>query len=245
MMSEEEFEEGEACNSAAGTKGVKYLSVKASIKEDLQAIFELQKEVGQAVWSLHKLIASLHAGAGATQSAFVQAHTDLAELIDRLSERQDSLQQKLEDLTELTEDHLSSVSEFHKEFGEYRKTLHGNWDRINVAIDTVLKANGVDLKTLAQPNQEILVELRDAKVRRERWVNAIIGGVVGLISTSILGLYARTVALDQAETHESTRVILKKIEEIADAVKKSQTTLNDHIEQEEKTVSRRNRQKFP
>lgn len=219
-----EFEREQQADSSAGIKGVKYLSVRASIKEDLQAIFELEKEVGQAVWSLHKLTSLLSTGVGQHKVEFAQAHTDLTELMDLLSERQVSLQKKLDDVTELTDEHLSSldeaVSEFAKSFQEQRETLEKNWDRINAAIDAVLHSNGIDPRTLVQPNPEILIELRDAKVRRERWANGIIGAVVGLISTAILGIYARTVTVEQATTQAATKEILVEIKAIADSVKR-------------------------
>lgn len=244
MEDDEEFgHDAETDAGVSGTRGVRYLSVKASIKEDLQAIFELQKEVGQAIWSLHKLIAAVNIGSGAHQTAFVQANSDLAELLERLAERQDSLQAKLEEVTELTESHLATIhgeiEKVSEEFNKHRVTLSNNWERINAAIDTILTANGVDPRTLVQPNREILDELRGQKTRRERWVNAIIGAAVGVISTAILGFYARSVSTAQAETHESTKEILKEIQTIADSVKKSQSELDQHIANEDKEVRAR------
>ena len=216
-----------------GVKGVRYLSVKNSIKEDLQAIFELQKEVGQAIWTLHKLTASLNVGANAHNTAFVQAHEGLSEVLDSLTKRQDALQQRLNEVSGLSKDSIEALGtdfvELKNNFSTHQQLWSAELERITVAVDAVLQSHGYDPRTLAQRDPELTKELQRMKSVRERWMNAIIGTVVSLIAAGLLALYASTVTSGQQETHTATKEILKEMKNIADNVKKQQEALDSHI----------------
>ena len=130
-------------SAARRPEDMKYLPGRASIKDDLQAIFEMEKQIGSAVFKLHQLVNQVQSSvkSGVTSKEYQDG---LEEVTDTMMENNAGFKAQLEDIrsvTDLLSDHLTRVD--------------ADWGRIQKAANVTLKSHGVDPATLAEESDAL------------------------------------------------------------------------------------------
>ena len=205
-------EEDESPSTAQDISGrtPRFLPGKASIKDDLQQVYEMEKEIGSAVFRLHRLLHQVQV----TTSTSVKSH--------ELEEALESITATLTQQQTVLQGTLSELSKAAEEQSEHNTRVEEDWTRIQTAASVILKDHGYDPRTLAEPAEEVK--------RLGRWLNHLqtifVGIIVTLLSTWILSSYSKALLADQKAANEG---LIKETKELADVVKRQQQELNDHI----------------
>ena len=199
-------EAGQPKRPLMGKRTGRYLPVSGSVKDDLQEIYELQKEIGVLAVNIHKLLGSL---------------------MTNVHEEQECIRKEIEVLTHAGAKFKEKMDELLK-YAEDGSAVDGRvteaWKPILVAVNAVLEANGYDPNTLARRDQETARILRGQEKRREMWVHAIISTFVGLLSTIGLWMYSKSLASNQVETNQSVVEVLKRLKK-----ETPEHSMNDHV----------------
>ena len=201
-------------------QGVQFLPGRASIKDDLQAIFEMEKQIGAAVFQLHRVVHQIQA----TSATAVQLE-DLENCLGKLTEMFTAHHETLRDrLIEMKESALI-----------HQEKVEGDWARIQRAAGVILKNHGIDPTTLAEESE---------KVRTlGRWISYLqmigLGIVITFISTWIVSSFSKALLADQKAVNEQLQQDLKQtnqeIKQITELVKRQQNELIAHIKRDKQT----------
>jgi sensor domain CHASE-containing protein len=87
------------------------------------------------------------------------------------------------------------------------------------------------VNTLQAPNTELLEEVRGAKLRRERIVNALIGAVVAIVANVIIWAYAQSI---RVESQDANKLIIEKLDKQHENIKSLENELKVHAKIEDK-----------
>lgn len=223
----------------------RYLSVKASIKEDLQEIFELQKEIGSAVYSVHRLTSLLNSSASAHYTASADNSVEVAALVAELQSQQQAIQHHLSEVNAtvidrlnavnlIIQDRLNRIGDFTDAFSEHQEKVDRDWARIQRASEVTLKFHGVDPHTLADRDET----LKSFGKFMDRTGSAIVSLLISTLFSTFIWLYTKTVVATNQEAAAATKAELAEIKAIADSVKKQTELLNAHMAEESKKRSK-------
>ncbi len=195
-------------------RAARYLSGSDSVKDDLQEVYELLKEIGYISFQTHTLMGSL---SQTMESATLNGCGNRT-VIRNIQEEQQELQQEAERIGQIG-DVVKEKTEQLLEYAETNAELLGriteSWKAITVAIGASLEANGYDPQTLARRDIETARILRAQEKRREMWLHAIISTFVGVVSTIGLWAYSKSLASNQVETNQAIVEVLKLLKKEA------------------------------
>lgn len=200
----------EISEPSARSTATRFLPGKASIKDDLQQIYEMEKTIGSIVYKLHTALSHLQATAsvGARSS-------DVTDAVEKILEELDAQHKAL-----LAR--MDTVDTAHNALATHDQKVQKDWDRLLLAADSVLTDHGYDLKTLAAPAAEVK--------RLGHWMNIIsalaLGVIITLVSTWIMSSFSKSLLEEQ---NAANKVLIQKTQEAIDLMKKQQQELDAHI----------------
>lgn len=197
----EMYEEENQPRRLTGKRSVRFLPISASVKEDLQEIYELQKEIGSVVFKIHRFLDGIKETADENN----QNISDLKKSNDELLEQLENF----EHVGERIKQKLDKLLEYAETSSDLQEKLTDNWKSIQIAINATLEANGYDPNTLMRKDMEFKKAMAAQEKRREHWSQALISAMVGILSTVVLWAYGKAVSANQAETHQAIMEVLK------------------------------------
>lgn len=183
--------------------GLKHLPPSASTKDSLQALYEMQREIGSSMFELRRM-ASLLTSMTSSQKD-ITAHTS-AELQAILAESQEIMRQiqtttqRLGDLIpeqikqiELQiHEKLDNFTEFTEAATEHQERVAERWPALMLAIEGLLDHFGYDSRTLSKKDTAAREILEAQERRRIRIWNAVVSAVVGIAAATLLNLLVWT-----------------------------------------------------
>ena len=211
----EEENEMEESRLGSGKRGMRFLPLAASVKEDLQEIYELQKEIGSASFKIHTILSSFKESmdsAGSTMESIKEGQDELQQEVDKLAHAGARIKEKLE---EMITERLDQLIDYAESSAEFHNKVADSWKAITIAVNATLEANGYDPQTLARRDLEVVRAFKEQEKRRERWSHAVISSFVGVLSTIMLWAYGRAMATNQAETNQAVIEALKVLKKDA------------------------------
>ena len=196
------------------------LSLNNSIKQDLQEIFEMQKEIGAAVYSLHKVAASynllLTKHDEIIQGALDDAQEEYKEQLQIIKSRLDDLQKSIVDKTDSLSSNMSGKM---RSVSEVQDLINKDWIRIKKVMDIVLKNNGYDPVTLAEHPES---------VKKLNWLfDKFSSVIVSLIISGLLSLLM--IGQNRSSESKMLEISTKTIQ----TLETMQKELKAHIETEQ------------
>lgn len=212
MTSQSHYEDEQAGGHEASGRNmpVRFLPGKATIKDDLQAVFEMEKEIGSMVFRVHKLLGQVLATTG--DSAKSEEIADaLQTLLQALADHHANIQRNLDSLKDSAE-----------EITTHNQKVDDDWMRIQMAANVTLRSHGIDPRTLAEESESVK--------KLSKWLSygqmIIVGIIVTFFSTWIMSSYSKSLLTDQKAANEE---LLKETKQVVEMVKKQQQELSDHI----------------
>lgn len=200
-------------------QATRFLPGKASIKDDLQQVYEMEKEIGSAVFRLHRLLNQVHV-ATSTVAKTHEMEEAIKSVMDKLTEYHDVLQGRLDAIKTANDSQHT-----------HNARVEDDWEKLLTAANIILKTNGVDPKTLAEQPEEVK--------RLGRWLNhiqsVVVGIIITLLSAWIMSAYSKSLLSDQKAANDA---LVKEVTAAVELVKKQQQELNDHVATEKKARGR-------
>ena len=173
-----------------------------TISAGIQHIYECQKEVGSAVFALHRLVHKIQTTLSTT--------TTTKEMEEGLAD----IMKTLEGVKVCTDT-----------FAAHRERVEADWLRIQKASNLILREHGVDTTTLADESES------SKRLGRWLSALQILGlgVVVTLASSWVLNNLSRTLVADHKQTGER---LVEVVRELSEDNKKQREELKAHIERE-------------
>lgn len=194
-----------------------YLSGQASVKDDLQAIFSLNREIGTAVYTVLKHLELIRHTLDEEVPDSNRAVTAELEAVGRSL---DSLQKDQETILKKLESHETAskvMMEYHKDLGETEAVNHEHFDRI---VKIIYTRNGYDEKGNKIP---------EAILKIERWSKLLHSAFWSFVTTSILsGIFYMFAKAREEATVERTKAMVEVLDRAKDAIEKQQKALEEH-----------------
>lgn len=192
--------------------GASYLSGQASVKDDLQAIYSLNREIGAAVFTVLKHLETLK---GTLTEEVPESYAHISDQLDRVSHSIEQLKKEhlaiserleaLDDLRQSAED----MGEFHKELEDIEARRQEHLDRV---IKIVYANNGYDEKGNKIP---------EAIMRFDRWSKIIHNSFWSFITTLIMtGVFYLVVKGREEVSAEKTKATIELIEKTKELLNK-------------------------
>ena len=202
-------------------QGAAYLSGSATIKDDLQAIYTLNKEIGAAVWTVFTHLESLKV---VLTKQVPESYNEVGVKLEALSRTLELIKNEHTALSKRMEvlDSLKTTAQSNADMLEDQETLQN--DR-QVHFDKIIKiiyaANGYD---------ESGVKIPEAIMRFDRWSKIIHNAFWSFIVTAMMsGIFYMYAKGREAAAEEKTKAVLELIEKTKAAMDKNKA---DETEQE-------------
>lgn len=202
-------------------QGAAYLSGSASIKDDLQAIYTLNKEIGAAVWTVFTHLESLKV---VLTKQVPESYNEVGAKLEQLLRTLDTLKTEHATLSKRMEalDSLKTTAQSNAAMLEDQEQLQAerqvHFDKI---IRIIYAANGYD---------ESGVKIPEAIMRFDRWSKIVHNAFWSFIVTAMMsGIFYLYVKGREAASEEKTKAVIELIEKTKQHIDRSK---NDSEEQE-------------
>jgi len=205
-----------------------YLSGSASVKDDLQAIYTLNKEIGAALWTV---LTHLEALKSTLTGLIPEFHVDVNAKLEDISRSLDALKNEHVNLSKRLEtlDALKTSLQSNSSMLEDQELLQS--DR-QVHFDKIVKilytTNGYD---------ENGVRIPEAIMRFDRWSKILHNAFWSFVVTAVLSgiFYSYAKGREQA-SEEKAKAIIDLIEKTKEVINNTKTN-NDEQERRDKIVA--------
>ena len=218
-MSEELFDDEEISSEGGKQSGTRYLPSKTTIKDDLQEIYDTERQIGSAVFKLHQLIAQV--------GEMLSKKADSEEL----SEGLEDLNLYLETNSKTVQESLSEIKAAADVFTSHLAKIDNDWIRVQRATNETLKSHGIDPTTLAEESDKIK--------KLGRWMSVIqmvgVSLVVSVVSAIIMSTVSKTIISDQKLINDQ---LLQQNQQILLQNQQIQRILDDHMADDERRYQR-------
>lgn len=209
-MSEELFDDEETSSENGKKSGPRYLPSKTTIKDDLQEIYDTERQIGSAVFKLHQLIGQVQETLGKKADS------------EEVSEGLEDLNLYLETNSKAVQDRLAEIKAAADVFTNHLAKIDNDWLRVQRATNETLKSHGIDPQTLAEESDKIK--------KLGRWMTAIqmigVSVIVTLISAWIMSSVSKTIVTDQKAINDQ---LLQQNQQILLQNKEIQRILDEHM----------------
>ena len=219
-MSEELFDDEETTESGKKS-GPRFLPSKTTIKDDLQEIYDTERQIGSAVFKLHQLIGQVQETLGKKADS------------EEVSEGLEDLNLYLETNSKAVQDRLTEIKAAADVFTNHLVKIDNDWLRVQRATNETLKSHGIDPQTLAEESDKIK--------KLGRWMTAIqmvgVSIIVTLISAWIMSSVSKTIVTDQKAVNDQ---LLQQNQQILLQNQQLERTMEEHILLDEQKFRRSN-----
>lgn len=198
--------------------GASYLSGQASVKDDLQSIFSLNREIGAAVYTVLKHLESIK---GALNEEVPEAYQDVAKQLESIvkaleviKQEHNSMFKKLETLETLKQS-SEDLDEYHKEQLEIEAARQEHFDRV---VKIVYANNGYDEKGSKIP---------EAIMQFSRWSKIIHSAFWSFITTLVLsGIFYLVVKGREEIAAEKSKAVIELIDKTKELLQKQEKMID-------------------
>jgi hypothetical protein len=191
--------------------GASYLSGQATVKDDLQSIFSLNREIGAAVYTVLKHLETIK---GSLSDDDVSKNLeDIMKGLEVIKQEHNAMFKKLETLETLKQSSVD-MSEYNKERVELEDARQEHFDRI---VKIIYANNGYDEKGNKIP---------DAIMQFSRWSKIIHSAFWSFITTLVLsGVFYLVVKGREELAAEKSRAVIELIDKTKEVLQKQEEQL--------------------
>jgi prophage DNA circulation protein len=188
----------------------RFLSGSATVKDDLQIIFDMERQIGAAVFQLHQLVNHL------------QENVEERATSEELAEGFEILGHSLTEVGEVLQENQSSIKEATDLLMPRLNKIDTDWSRIQRATNEVLRTNGIDPQTLSEES----IHLK----KLGKWMNTLqligVSILVTIASAWVMSSFSKTLIADQRSVNDQ---VLQQNQTILNQNRDLQRQLTEHI----------------
>ena len=147
-MSEELFDDEETSSENGKKSGPRYLPSKTTIKDDLQEIYDTERQIGSAVFKLHQLIGQVQETLGKKADS------------EEVSEGLEDLNLYLETNSKAVQDRLAEIKAAADVFTNHLAKIDNDWLRVQRAHGSKVPVPQRDSRAVNCPDDRLVLRLK-------------------------------------------------------------------------------------